>query len=79
MRRNIIDIKKTLTSCPSSASSTTDSLCPGPESFQTVETRSIKKGYSKRFGLVYCDYETQGRIPKDSAYFMRDVMTGYGD
>ncbi len=36
-------------------------------------------GYSKRFGIVYCDYETQGRIPKDSAFFLRDVMAGYGD
>ena len=36
-------------------------------------------GYTKRFGIVYCDYETQRRIPKDSAYFLRDVMAGYGD
>jgi beta-glucosidase len=36
-------------------------------------------GYSKRFGIVYCDYETQKRIPKDSAFFLRDIMTGYGD
>ena len=36
-------------------------------------------GYSKRFGIVYCDYETQERIPKDSAYYLRDVMAGYGD
>lgn len=36
-------------------------------------------GYSKRFGIVYCDYETQRRIPKDSAFFLRDVMAGYGD
>ena len=36
-------------------------------------------GYTKRFGIVYCDYDTQKRIPKDSAYFMRDIMTGYGD
>lgn len=36
-------------------------------------------GYSMRFGIVYCDYETQRRIPKDSAYFLRDVMAGYGD
>lgn len=26
------------------------------------------QGYSKRFGLVYVDYETQKRIPKDSFY-----------
>ena len=36
-------------------------------------------GYSMRFGIVYCDYKTQKRIPKDSAYFLRDVMAGYGD
>ncbi|MHC1693485.1 MAG: GH1 family beta-glucosidase [Sphaerochaetaceae bacterium] len=34
-------------------------------------------GYTKRFGIVYCDYATQRRILKDSAYFMRDVITGY--
>ena len=35
-------------------------------------------GYSKRFGIVYVDYATQERIAKDSAYFMRDVIAGYG-
>lgn len=35
-------------------------------------------GYSKRFGIVYCDYNTLERIPKDSAYFLRDVIAGYG-
>jgi beta-glucosidase len=34
-------------------------------------------GYSKRFGLVYCDVADQKRIMKDSAYFMRDVIAGY--
>ncbi|MGE4454281.1 MAG: GH1 family beta-glucosidase [Sphaerochaeta sp.] len=34
-------------------------------------------GYSKRFGIVYVDYKTQKRIPKDSAYMMRDVIAGY--
>ena len=32
------------------------------------------KGYTKRFGIVYCDYETLKRIPKDSAYFVKDVI-----
>jgi beta-glucosidase len=31
-------------------------------------------GYSKRFGLVYVDYETLERIPKRSAYWYRDVI-----
>jgi len=35
------------------------------------------EGYTKRFGIVYVDYATQQRIPKDSAYFFRDVMAGY--
>lgn len=36
-------------------------------------------GYSKRFGIVYVDYATLRRFPKDSAYFIRDVIAGYGD
>ncbi|MBV9821293.1 MAG: beta-glucosidase [Actinobacteria bacterium] len=31
-------------------------------------------GYSKRFGMVYVDYPSQRRTPKDSAYFFRDVI-----
>jgi beta-glucosidase len=34
-------------------------------------------GYSKRFGIVYCDYQTLERVPKDSYYFYRDVIAGY--
>lgn len=34
-------------------------------------------GYSKRFGVIYVDYSTLERIPKDSAYFLRDVIAGY--
>ncbi len=34
-------------------------------------------GYTKRFGIVYCDYATLERIPKDSFYFYRDVIAGY--
>jgi len=29
-------------------------------------------GYSRRFGLVYVDYRTQERIPKQSAHWYRD-------
>ena len=29
-------------------------------------------GYSKRFGIVYVDYETQKRIPKSSAHYYQD-------
>jgi beta-glucosidase len=32
-------------------------------------------GYSKRFGLVYVDYATQRRIPKDSYHWYRDLIT----
>jgi beta-glucosidase len=31
-------------------------------------------GYSKRFGMVYVDYATQARIPKDSARWFREVI-----
>ena len=32
-------------------------------------------GYSKRFGIVYVDYNTQKRIVKDSAYWYKDVIS----
>lgn len=31
-------------------------------------------GYSKRFGIVHVDYDTQKRTPKDSAYWYRDFI-----
>jgi beta-glucosidase len=31
-------------------------------------------GYQKRFGMVWVDYETQERRPKDSAYWYRDLI-----
>ena len=33
------------------------------------------EGYRKRFGLVYVDYETFERIPKDSFYFYKDLIS----
>ena len=33
---------------------------------------------AERFGLVYVDYETQRRIPKDSALWYRHVMETNG-
>jgi beta-glucosidase len=36
-------------------------------------------GYAKRFGIVHCDFSTLERIPKDSYYYYRDVIAGYGD
>ncbi len=35
------------------------------------------KGYEPRFGIVYVDYETQQRIPKDSAYWYRDYIKNH--
>lgn len=32
------------------------------------------KGYTPRFGIVYTDYSTMKRIPKDSAYWYRDYI-----
>ncbi|MCB8991208.1 MAG: beta-glucosidase [Ardenticatenaceae bacterium] len=36
------------------------------------------EGYTQRFGIVYVDYETQKRYPKDSAYWYRDVIKQNG-
>ncbi len=34
-------------------------------------------GYTRRFGLVYCDYADLRRVPKDSFFFYRDLIAGY--
>ena len=36
-------------------------------------------GYSKRFGLVYVDYETLERTPKKSAYWYKKVIETNGE
>ena len=36
-------------------------------------------GYTKRFGIVHVDFKTLKRTPKDSAYFFRDVIAGFGE
>jgi len=33
-------------------------------------------GFGKRFGIIYCDYVNRRRIPKDSYYFYRDLISG---
>jgi hypothetical protein len=35
-------------------------------------------GYKERFGLIYVDYPTQKRIPKDSAYWYQQVIASNG-
>ena len=37
------------------------------------------KGFNPRFGMVFCDYQTQKRIPKDSAYWFKDVIETNGE
>jgi len=32
------------------------------------------KGYAQRYGLAWTDYETQQRIPKDSAMWYKQVI-----
>ena len=37
------------------------------------------KGYSERFGLIYVDYTTGERIPKDSLAWYADVIRANGE
>lgn len=36
-------------------------------------------GYKERFGIVYCDYETQKRTLKDSAFWYKNVIETNGE
>ncbi len=33
-------------------------------------------GYTRRFGIIFCDYADQRRVPKDSYYYYREVIAG---
>jgi beta-glucosidase len=36
------------------------------------------KGYTDRFGFVYCNFKTQERIVKDSGYWYKDMIMSNG-
>jgi beta-glucosidase len=36
-------------------------------------------GYTRRFGIIHVDFKTLKRTLKDSAYFLRDTIAGYGE
>ena len=37
------------------------------------------RGYDERFGMVYVDYTTQKRTPKDSFYDYREIIRSNGE
>lgn len=36
-------------------------------------------GFRERFGIIYIDYQTQKRIPKDAAFWFKKVIASHGD
>ena len=43
-----------------------------------IDNFEWNKGYAQRFGLIWVDYETQQRIPKDSALWYKQVIADNG-
>jgi len=43
-----------------------------------IDNFEWNKGYVQRFGLIWVDYETQQRIPKDSALWYKQVIADNG-
>ena len=58
-----------------------DEGCPvlGYIAWSIMDNFEWSFGYDKRFGLIYVDYRTQERIPKDSYYWYRDLIKSNGD
>jgi len=39
-----------------------------------LENFEWAEGYTQRFGIIYLDFTTQKRIPKDSFYFLKNIF-----
>ena len=50
--------------------------CAATSSGRCSTTSSGRYGYAKRFGIVYVDYPTLERVPKDSFHWYRDFIAG---
>ncbi len=48
-------------------------------SWTVTDNFEWSKGFTERFGMVYCDFETQERILKDSALWYRDTILSNGN
>ncbi|MEN6385427.1 MAG: GH1 family beta-glucosidase [Phycisphaerales bacterium] len=53
--------------------------CKGYFQWSLTDNFEWAHGYSKRFGLVYVDYQTQQRTLKDSALWYKDVIASNGE
>lgn len=51
----------------------------GYQYWSILDNYEWAEGYDPRFGLIYVDYETQKRIPKDSAFFYAEVIRTNGE
>jgi beta-glucosidase len=52
--------------------------CPGYFHWSLLDNFEWAFGYSRRFGLIYIDYQTQKRILKDSAFWYAEVIRSNG-
>ncbi|MGE4488537.1 MAG: family 1 glycosylhydrolase, partial [Kiritimatiellales bacterium] len=52
--------------------------CAGYIAWSLMDNFEWASGYSQRFGLVWVDYETLERIPKESAYWYRKIIQQNG-
>ena len=53
--------------------------CAGTFAWSLLDNFEWSLGYSKRFGIVHVDFETQKRTPKESAHFYARVIASRGN
>ena len=51
----------------------------GYQHWSLMDNFEWAEGYEPRFGLIYVDYKTLGRTPKNSAYYYKKIIETNGE
>lgn len=69
MHRNLLELRRAMRD---------GARVEGYLAWSLLDNFEWQDGYKQRFGLIYVDYQSQRRVPKDSYYWYRQVIASRG-